>query len=132
MKRQSCLSGDLVTVAKKGPCGMGIYIALIEGDLLFEYCFKISFHTLIILIADKRYNIRRLRDKLVGNYYSDGTLETLAVHHGMLKDYLRFLAGDLSHHSRPVVLFVHFTFFRIMFRFDQLVLIIVEHPFFAV
>ena len=39
--------------------------------------------------------------QLVGNYYSDGTLEKLAVHLGLLKDYLRFLAGDLSH-SRSV------------------------------
>jgi len=40
---------------------------------------------------------------VVGN--SEGTLERLAVHHGMLRDYLRFwrgfLAGDLSH-SRSV------------------------------
>ena len=28
----------------------------------------------------------RLRDELVGNYYSDGTMERLAVHHGMLAD----------------------------------------------
>jgi len=33
----------------------------------------------------------------VGNYYSDGTLERLAVHHGMLRDNLRLLAGDSSH-----------------------------------
>ena len=43
----------------------------------------------------------RLRDELVGNYYSDDTLERLAVHLGLLKDYLRFLAGDLSH-SRSI------------------------------
>ena len=42
-----------------------------------------------------------MRDELVGNYYSDGTLERRAVHLGLLKDYLRFLAGDLSH-SRSV------------------------------
>ena len=46
-------------------------------------------------------NFRRLRDELVGNYYSDGTLERRAVHLGLLKDYLSFLAGDLSH-SRSV------------------------------
>ena len=46
-------------------------------------------------------NFRRLRDELVGNYYSDGTLERRAVHLGLLKDYLRFLARDLSH-SRSV------------------------------
>ena len=39
-------------------------------------------------------NFRRLRDELVGNYYSDGTLERRAVHLGLLKDYLRFVAGD--------------------------------------
>ena len=47
------------------------------------------------------YNFWRLRDELVGNYYCGGTLERLAVHLGLLKDYLRFLAGDLRH-SRSV------------------------------
>ena len=47
-----------------------------------------------------------MRDELVGNYYSDGTLERLAVHLRLLKDYLRFLAGDLSH-SRSVSGNVH-------------------------
>ena len=39
--------------------------------------------------------------QLVANYYSDDTLQRRAVHLGLLKDYLRFLAGDLSH-SRSV------------------------------
>ena len=33
-------------------------------------------------------------------YFSDGTFERLAVHLGLLKDYLRFLAGDLSQSER--------------------------------
>ena len=40
-------------------------------------------------------------ERFVEKYYSDGTLERLAVHLGLLKDYLRFLAVDLSH-SRSV------------------------------
>ena len=48
-----------------------------------------------------KYYFWRLSDELVGNYYSDGTLERRAVHLGLLKDYLRFLAGDLSH-SRSI------------------------------
>ena len=53
---------------------------------------------------------------LVGNYYSDGTLERLALHLGLLKDYLRFLAGDPSH-SRSVSQSVHLLYF-LGFRFD--------------
>ena len=34
------------------------------------------------------------------HYYSDGKLERLAVHLGLLKDYLTFLAGDLRACSR--------------------------------
>ena len=56
---------------------------------------------LLFLLVAREYNFRRLRDELVGNYYSVGTLERRAVHLGLLKDYLRFLAGDLSH-SRSV------------------------------
>ena len=59
-----------------------------------------------------------LRDELVRNY-SDGTLERFAVHLGLLKHYLRFLAGDPSH-SRSVSecsLALLFTFFRITFSF---------------
>ena len=69
------------------------------------------------------YNFGRLRDELVVNYYSDGTLERLAVNLGLFKDYLTFLAGDLRH-SRSVsrtVRPLYFFFFRITFRFDQLV-----------
>ena len=51
--------------------------------------------------SHRKYNFWRLRHELVGNYYSDGTLETLAVHLGLLKDYFRVLAGDPSH-SRSV------------------------------
>ena len=59
-----------------------------------------------------------MRDELVGNYYSDGTFERLAVHHRMLQDYLRFLAEDLSHSRSVSRLFSHlslFIFSRIMF-----------------
>ena len=38
----------------------------------------------------------RLRDELVVNYHSDGTLERLAVHHGILGT-IKVLAGDLIH-----------------------------------
>ena len=45
--------------------------------------------------------VMHLAIQLVANYYSDDTLQRRAVHLGLLKDYLRFLAGDLSH-SRSV------------------------------
>ena len=55
-----------------------------------------------ILFKQQSKNILSdVRDELVGNYYFDGTFERLAVHLGLLEDYLRFLAGDLSH-SRSV------------------------------
>ena len=63
--------------------------ARIESDCTLRFGFK----TLI------KYNFWRLRDELVGNYYSDGSLERLAVDLWLLKDYFRFLAGDLSHFS---------------------------------
>ena len=74
-------------------------------------------------IRCRRYNFWRLRDELVGNCYSDGTLERRArraVHLELLKDYLRFLAGDLSH-SRSVSRSVRPLYFRITFRFDLFV-----------
>ena len=48
----------------------------------------------------------------MGNYYSDGTLERLAVHLGLLEDYLTFLAGDLRH-SRSVSRSVRPLYFRL-------------------
>ena len=59
----------------------------------------------------------------MGNCYSDDTLERLAVYHGMLRDYLRFLAGDLSHSRSvsPSFRLLYYFFFRIMFQIDQLV-----------
>ena len=44
------------------------------------------------------------------------------MHFGLLKDYLRFLAGDLSH-SRSVSRSVRllYFFFRVTFRFDLFV-----------
>ena len=48
----------------------------------------------------------------MGIYYSDGTLERLAVHLGLLKDYLTFLAGDLRH-SRSVSRSVRPLYFRL-------------------
>ena len=41
-----------------------------------------------------------LRDELVGNYYSDGTLERLAVHLGLLKDYLKLISSPYCALSR--------------------------------
>ena len=38
----------------------------------------------VVLFEYEIYNFWRLRDELVGNYYSDGTLERLAVHLGLL------------------------------------------------
>ena len=66
------------------------------------------------------------------NYYSDGTLERLAVHLGLLKDYLRFLAGDLSH-SRSVSRSVRPLYF-LGLRFDLIYSckLIVECPFLGV
>ena len=84
------------------------------------------------LRGQSKYNFWRLRDELVGNYYSDGTLERLAVHLGLLKDYLKFLAGDLSH-SRSVSRSVRLLYF-LGFRFDLIYSCksIVECPFLGV
>ena len=48
MERQSCISGDMVTVAKKGPCGMVTYFASIKRDKHFAYCYKICSHSSVI------------------------------------------------------------------------------------
>ena len=65
--------------------------------------------------------VMHLAIQLVANYYSDDTLQRRAVHLGLLKDYLRFLAGDLSH-SRTVSWSARpLCFFRITFQFDLFV-----------
>ena len=64
-----------------------------------------------------------MRDELVGNYYSEGTLERLAVHLGLLNVNVVNVFGGRSKTFSVVqsdcspAIFV----FRITFRFDQLV-----------
>ena len=70
---------------------------------------------------------------IIGNYYSDGTLERLAVHLGLLKDYLTFLTGDLRH-SRSVSRSVRPLYFFLGLLFDLITSckLIVECPFLGV
>lgn len=37
MRRQSCLSGDLVTIAKSGPCGMQISVAFTKAICCYTF-----------------------------------------------------------------------------------------------
>ena len=64
---------------------------------------------------NKVFLFSRLKDELVQNYYSGGTLERLAMHHGLFN----VLAGDLSH-SRSVNRCVHPLSFSLL-RADQFV-----------
>ena len=100
-------------------------------SMVICYCKQIEYYKSKLSRIIK-YNFWRLRDELVGNCYSDGTLERLAVHLGLLKDYLRFLAGDLSHSTgRSVGVFAPFIF-RIPFRLIYSCKLIKECPFLGV
>ena len=76
--------------------------------------------------------VMHLAIQLVANYYSDDTLQRRAVHLGLLKDYLRFLAGDLSH-SRSVSRCVRpLCFLGLRFDLIYSYKLIVEYPFLGV
>ena len=50
-----------------------------------EFCLKLFIHGFDLELPHAKCIIQRLRDKLVGNYYSDGTMEKLAGCHGSFR-----------------------------------------------